>query len=199
MTTFKYLSALVLTIALIGCQSDTPEKTPQQQSPQQQQPQQQQQQPQQQPGQMGQMQQQAPDVDLSDEEAGQFADAAINAQEIQKGAQKKMVGIIKDEGLDIETYQKIAKSSQMGQSPEESNVTESQMEKFKSASESINEAQQEIQQEITAAIEETGMEVQRFQTINQAVRQDPELQKQIQQKIQEKVGGPGMQQPPQNN
>src|SRR5690625_1535433 len=103
----KYLSSLVLVLALIGCQNDsgeTAEQAPQQQS---------QQPSQQQPGPMGQMQQPAPDIDVSDNEAEMFVDAAMEAQEVQMEAQKKMVGIIEDEGLDIATYQKIAQSTQM--------------------------------------------------------------------------------------
>lgn len=188
----KYLSSLVLVLALIGCQNDTDEtaeQTPQQAAQQQQQP-----------DQMGQMQQQAaPDIDVSDDEAEQFVDAAMDAQEVQMEAQKKMIGVIEEEGLDVETYQKIAQSNQMGQSPqgqgqgqgqdEQSDISEGDMEKFESVSESLQEMQGEIQQEVVAAVENAGMEMQRFQQISQAAQQDPELRKTIQSKMQEKAGG----------
>ncbi|MFH5833699.1 DUF4168 domain-containing protein [Halalkalibaculum sp. DA3122] len=140
---------------------------------------------------MGAMQQQAPEVDLSDEEVGTFADAIMNAQQIQMKAQQQMVGIIKEEGLDVETYQQIAKSTQMGESPEESGASQEDIEKFESASEAMQEAQKEIQNQIASAVEETGMEMQRFQEINRAVQQDPELQKQIRSKLQERMQGQG--------
>src|SRR5699024_66984 len=111
-TLFKYVSSLVLVLALIGCQNDSGETA--EQAPQSQQP------SQQQPGPMGQMQQPAPDIDVSDNEAEMFVDAAMEAQEVQMQAQQKMVGIIEDEGLDIQTYQKIAQSTQMGQSSQQS-------------------------------------------------------------------------------
>lgn len=189
----KYLFFFVLIIAFTGCQSDTSDNSEQQPS---------QQQTQQQPGQLGQMQQQsAPDIDVSDSEVQAFVEAVMNAQEIQMKAQKKMIGIIQDEGLDVETYQKIAQSSQPGQPPQGDGFSEDQMAKYESATSALQKAQGEIQKEVTAAIEETGMEMQRFRKISRAAQQDPELQKRVQSRIQEETGGmPGMQQqPPANN
>ncbi|MDZ7691942.1 MAG: DUF4168 domain-containing protein [Balneolaceae bacterium] len=130
--TLSYISTFILVISLIGCQNESSE-TAQNQSGTQ--PQSEQRGQPQQPGAMGQMQQSAPDVDLSDQEADTFTDAIMNAQKIQMQAQQKMVGIIQEEGLDVETYQKIAKASQMGQSPEESGASESDIEKFRNANE----------------------------------------------------------------
>lgn len=189
--TLKYISSLILVITLVSCQGDdTPDQTAQQQAPQQSQ------QSQQMPGQMGQ-QQAAPDVDLSEEEAETFADAIIAAQKVQAGAQQELVSIIEDEGLDIETFQQIAQASQQGQEPADSVVEDGDMEKFDSANESIKEAQEGIQSDVADAVEETGMEMERFQEINRAVQQDPELQKLVRQKLQEKMGGMQQQQPQQ--
>jgi len=184
--TLKYLSTILLAIVLIGCQSDSTEKTSQQT----------QQQKSQQQGPLGQMQQQqAPDVEVSDKEAATFADAAMNAQRVQMQAQKQMMGIIQDEGLDIQTYQKIAQSKQMGQG-DSTQFNESEMEKFDAATSSIQELQTEIRDSVTKAIEEAGMKMQRFQDISRAAQQDSALQMQIQQQIQEKMGGQMQQQPP---
>jgi signal transduction protein with GAF and PtsI domain len=148
---------------------------------------------------MTQMQQSAPDVDVSDEEAATFADAAMNAQRVQMQAQKQMMGIIQDEGLDIQTYQKIAQSKQMGQG-DSTQFSDSEMEKFDAATSSIQELQTEIRDSVTKAIEDAGMEMQRFQDISRAAQQDSALQMQIQQQIQKKMGAQMQQQPtsPQN-
>lgn len=182
---FKYLTALLLVISFVSCQSDSPEDTAQQQqSDQMQQPA------------PNQMQQPAPDVDVSDEEIGLFADAVMNVQEVQMGAQQDMMKIIQDEGLDVETYNQVAQGLQMGQSADEIDVTEEEMEKFNNASEEIQGMQQDMQDEIETAVEDAGMEMARFQEINRAVEQDPELQK----KIREELQSGQMQQPqgPQN-
>jgi hypothetical protein len=188
----KYASSLVLALALIGCQGDSSEETAQQPSQQSQT---------QQPGPMGQSQQSAPDIDVSDEEAGQFVDAVMEAQKVQMESQQKMKGIIEDNGLDIKTYQKIAQSTQQqGQTAQDVDVSESQMEKFKAVSKELQAAQAKIQEDAMAAVEETGMEPQRFQQINQAIQQDRQLQQKVQKIMKEKQGmQQGQQMQPSNN
>ncbi|WP_440999434.1 DUF4168 domain-containing protein [Fodinibius sp. SL11] len=182
--TLKYLSTILLAIALIGCQNNGSDDTTGQKSQQQQR------------NQMGPMQQQqAPDVDVSDEEAATFADAAMNAQQVQMQAQKKMMGIIQEEGLNIQTYQKIAQSQQMGQG-DSTQFSEDQMKKFDAATSSIQELQAEIRDSVTKAIEDAGMDMQRFQDISRAAQQDSALQMQIQKQIQEQMGGQMQQAPP---
>jgi len=182
-TIFKYLFVASLSIGLIGCQGEDSADQPKPQQQAQQPNQQNQQNP------MGQMQQQAPDVDLTDKEAEKFVDAAMNVQEIQMQNQQKMVGIIEDEGLDIETFRKIARLTQTGKSTDD--ISDSNMEKFESANESIQQAQGDVQKKIPEAIKEAGMEVQRFQEISMAAQQDDELRKQIQEKIQNRMGQQG--------
>src|SRR6056297_3033868 len=103
-------------------------------------------------------QQQAQDVEVTDKEAATIDDAAMNAQRVQMQAQKQMMGINQDEGLDIQTYQKIAQSKQMGQG-DSTQFNESEMEKFDAATSSIQELQTEIRDSVTKAIEEAGMKM----------------------------------------
>ncbi|WP_185958419.1 DUF4168 domain-containing protein [Fodinibius sediminis] len=173
----KYFSILAVVLALIGCQNDAEDSTSP--SPQQQQ---------QSPNPMGQLQQPAPDIEVSDEEAETFVDAAMGAREVQMKARETMIGVIESEGLNIETYQKIAQSNQMGQQAQDStNISDEQMEKFQNVSDSLQQVQGEIQQEVIAAVEEAGMEIQRFQQISQAAQQDPELRQKIQSKMQNRT------------
>ncbi len=178
---FKYLTALLLGISLISCQNDSPEDTAQEQPGQMQQPA------------PNQMQQSPPDIDVSDDEIGLFADAVMNVQEVQMGSQQDMMKIIQDEGLDVETYNQVAQGLQTGQSADELDVTEEEMEKFNNASEEIEGMQQDMQDEIETAIEDAGMEMARFEEINRAVEQDPELQ----QKVRAELQSEQMQQQPQ--
>lgn len=179
----KYLSAFILTFSLISCQSDSSQEEGVPQEQQQQQPL------------PGQMQQPAPDVDVSESELETFTDAIVSAQEIQIESQREMIGIVEDEGMDVETYNKIAQAVQMGQSPDETDISEEDMEKFESVSEDIEQVQSEVQQKMSSAVEDAGMDMERFQEINMAVRQDTELQRRVQEKMQETQ----MQQQPENS
>ena len=71
------------------------------------------------------------------------------------------------------------------------------MEKFESAFEQIQEIEEEMEADLTEAIEDEGMDMDRFQEINMAVQQDPELQQRVQQMIQEAQMQQGQQQPQQ--
>jgi len=167
----RYLSITVFALLFIGCQSDSdtpPEET------------------QKQPGNQQQFQQQtAPDIEVSDEEIDSFTDAIAKAQKIQMEFQQEMVGIVEEEGMDVETFNKIARANEQGQSADELDVSQEDMEKFATVSGKLQEAQSGINEEIEKAVEETGMEMSRFQEINRALQQDPELQKEIRQKLQQ--------------
>jgi hypothetical protein len=177
----KYLSVLIIAFTFLACQSDPPSQDPAQQP---QQPMDEQMQ--------GQMQQPTIDTEVSDEELDQFLDASARAQEVQMGFQQQMISIVEEEGIEVETYVQIAEGLQMGQSEEDLNVSDEDMEKFNRASASIEEVGQEMDNELETVIEEEGMSIERFQEINMAIQQDPSLQ----QRIQEKMGAPDM--PPQD-
>lgn len=184
----KYLSTLALAAALLGCQSDSSQQTNQQPAQQQQTQQ----------GPLSQNQQPAPEVDVSEEEVTVFAKAAMEAQKIQMQSQKEMVGAIQDEGLDVKTYQVIAKATQMGQAPD--SISSEQMDKYDSANKSIKKVQTKVQEQVSSVVEEAGMEMERFQKISRAAQQDTQLQRRIQQKISQEMGGrQRMQQSPSNN
>lgn len=175
---YKYLSIIIIAFTLLACQNEPP---PQEEAAQ----------PQQQQPMEGMMQQPDVDTDVSDEELDLFLDAANKAQEIQMGFQQQMISIVEDEGIEVETYIQIAEGLQMGQSEEEIDVSQDDMEKFQRASSTIEEVGQEMDQQLEGAIEEEGMSMDRFREINMAIQQSPDLQ----QRIQEKMGMPEM--PPQ--
>jgi len=129
--------------------------------------------------------QEAPQIEVSDEELELFIDASMNAQSVQMESQQEMISIVDEEGIEVSTYNEIMQAQQMGQSLEDLGVTESDIEKFESAHEQIQEVEVRMEREIAQAVEEEGMEMERFQEINMAIQQDPELQQRAQQMIQE--------------
>ena len=123
--------------------------------------------------------------EVTDQELKTFVDASMKAQQIQTEAQIEMVTIVEEEGLEVETYNKILQGMQMGQSAEEMEVSESDVEKFEVASAQIGEIEQDMEAKLIAAIEDEGLELDRFQEIFMAVQTNPELQQKMQQMIME--------------
>ena len=126
-----------------------------------------------------------PQIEVSDEELELFIDASMNAQTVQMQSQQEMIAIVDEEGIEVNTYNEIMQAQQMGQSPEDIGVSESDLEKFERAREKIQEVEVRMERDLAQAVEDEGMEMERFQEINMAIQQDPELQQRAQQLIQE--------------
>jgi hypothetical protein len=186
-TMLKYSLAFILLFSLIGfgCNDDQSPDAPPQEPMQDQQ--------------MQQQQQPAAATDVTDEELDQFVNASTSAQQIQMDSQQEMITIVENEGLAVETYNQIAEGRQMGQTDDEINVSAEDLERYDRASESIAEVERDIEADLTTAIEDEGMDMQRFQEINIAIQQDPELQQRVQEKMQESFMQEQPQQPEPEN
>lgn len=126
-----------------------------------------------------------PQIEVSDEELELFIDASMNAQSVQAESQQEMISIVDEEGIEVNTYNQIIQAQQTGQSMEDIDVSAEDIEKFERANEQIQEIEEQMERQLTEAIEEEGMEMERFQEINMAIQQDPSLQQRVQQMIQE--------------
>lgn len=174
----KYISTLVIALSFIACQSDSSmDQAQQQQQQQPQDPMAEQTQPEFGEG-------QATEVDLSDEELEQFVEAIVSAQELQMESQEEMMEIVEGEGISVEMYNQITQAQQMGQTEEEIDASAEDMENYNNALQKIMEVEERMEPQMVAAIEETGMSMERYQEINMAVQQDPALQQRIQQELQ---------------
>lgn len=174
---------LILSLAFMACQSDTP---PEQTAPDQ-------------TMQHDQMEQQpTAQIDVSDDELEQFVEISTELQGIQMESQQDMVAIVENEDLSLDVYNQIAESRHMGQSDEDLDVSAEEMEKYERASEGIAQVEIEVEAEMEEKIEEHGMSMDRFREINIAMQQDPEMQQRVQQMMQQQQQGmqqQGMQQP----
>lgn len=143
-------------------------------------------------------QQEEVDIDVSDDELEQFVEAFMAASQIQQEAQMEMMEAIEDEGMSVEKYNEIVEGQQMGQQQEDmEEVSEEDMELFESLQEMLEVIQAEVEDDIIEAIEDTGMDMERFQEIEMAARTDEEIQQKLQQLIQEQqqqMGPPQQQQ-----
>lgn len=165
---YKLFPMLILAVFFIGCESDTP-------------PEQQADQPMQDPFQQ---EQQMADVDVSDEELERFIDVTIELQEGQMEAQQNMITIVEEEGLTVDSYNEIAQGIQMGQTQEELEVSDEDMEKYEAITDLIADIEQDLDAELEEVINESGMSMDRFQQINMALQQDQELLQRAQEMMQ---------------
>lgn len=132
------------------------------------------------PQQPGQMQQKAPDIEVSDNDLEQFVNLQEDLMAIRKNARKKMTEAIQDNGIDIQTFNKISKQMQNAESMKDVDASKSEVQKFQKASKSVMKVQKSIQKEQQKAIDDQDLSVDRFRKIQQAAMQDPKLQKRVQ-------------------
>lgn len=121
-------------------------------------------------------------TDISDQELEQFASAVQKVETIQMESRNEVGQTIEDEGLTPQQFRDILEAQR---DPEmENEASEEELEQFESATEQLVQIQREAQVNMKEAVEATGLEVERFQAIFAAVREQPELRQQVQQMIQ---------------
>ena len=181
----KQIFASLLLLTFVACGNDGNDEGPMQSDM-----------PEQMPGQP----QQDPmvDTDVSDEELNEFVDALTQAQEVQAEAQMEMLEVVENEELEVDTYNQIAQALQLGQTVEDLDIDEEDMQKFENASAEIVEIEQEMEGKLSEAIESEGMSMERFEEINMAIQQDPALQQRVQQMIMPEMEQAPQQQQPTN-
>lgn len=168
----KYILTVLVGLSMLACESEQQttegpdQNAPDQQTQQQFQP-----------------NQSAPDIDVSDDELEKFTEVSMVAQQVQAQSQQEMVAIVEEEGLDVQTYNVIAEARFNGQDESELEVSSEDLENFNAASSEIEAMQSEVEEKMTKAIEEEGMEMERFMEINMAMQQDQELQQRVQQQM----------------
>ena len=117
---------------------------------------------------------------ISQAELQQFANAVIEVQTIERQTQESMAQLILAEGLSPERFNEIFLAQQsVGVEPEPEITLEEQQtfEQVLSQLETIDQAAQTSKEQAVIA---QGLEVERFDQILAAVRQDPDLQQQVQ-------------------
>lgn len=129
--------------------------------------------------------QQTQSADYSDEDIEKFVEGNKVVQTIQQEKRPEMMGVIeKQEGIDMQTFNKIAQAQQNPQGGS-GDFSESEMAAFEKASQKLMQKQEEMQQEMAERLpEEVGISMEKFQEMMMAYRQNPEFQKQVQAKME---------------
>lgn len=121
-----------------------------------------------------------PDINVNDKELEKFVDAVNEVKTLQENAQQKMVDVIEGEGLDAQRFVEINNMQRNPNAKVSENVSEKELENFNNAKEKVSKMQKDMQNKQVKAIEDQGMEVQRYVEIARAAQNDPELRQKIQ-------------------
>ncbi|WP_439881019.1 DUF4168 domain-containing protein [Pontibacter sp. MBLB2868] len=122
-------------------------------------------------------QQQAPQ-NFTDKELKQFADASNRLMEIQRKGEEKMLKILEEEKLSVDKFNEMAQAHQQ-EKLDEVVATEQEKTAFNKAAERMMAMQPALQKEVEAAIQKEGMQLDRYEQIMVAYRQDPVLQEKL--------------------
>lgn len=128
-------------------------------------------------------QQQQVKTDFSDKELMQFTKAAEAVNQISQEADAKMVKAIEGAGLELEKFNEIA-AAQQNPNAEAPAADEAEMQKFQEVSGQLQEIQTEMQPKMVSAIEDSGMDISKYQEVMLAFQQSPELQAKVKQMMQ---------------
>ena len=120
---------------------------------------------------------------FTDEELEKFAGAVMQVMTIQQEGQGEMIGIIEEHGMTVERFNEIMMQAQ--EMPlEQVEATEEEKETYLEVIEKIDEIQIGLEEELVEAIEEEGLNIEKYEEIMQEYQQNPELQQLIQQMLQ---------------
>lgn len=124
-------------------------------------------------------------IDVSDEELQEWVDVFIEIQDLQQQLQMQLPQVLEDAGIEIEKFQEIAQSKEMGASRDEIDASSGEWDSYDEAMEEIEELEAEFEEDMQEKVEEEGMEWERFEEIEMAINQDPELMEKAQDMIME--------------
>lgn len=134
------------------------------------------------------MQQEMPDIEVSDSEMRNFVEVTMDAQQVQNEAQTEMIELVEESGMSVDRFNEILSGMQQGNSQEDMEVGDEEMQAFDGVIEDLEVIQQGVEEQIVSRIEEKEMEVERFQEINMALQMSPELQEKYQSIAEEMMG-----------
>lgn len=122
------------------------------------------------------------DIDVDDAELEEFAEVAQKVMQKNQEMQQEMVGIIEDKGLTAERYQEIAMAESSGQ---DSDASDDEIKKKEEVDQELEEMQPKMEEEQTSIVEDSGLSMDRYEEIANALQNDQNLQQKLQQLMME--------------
>ncbi|TDN81581.1 uncharacterized protein DUF4168 [Salegentibacter sp. 24] len=127
-------------------------------------------------------QQQAVEIDVSDQELSKFANAYQRIRLVNQKAQQEMVKKVEGSGFEIKRFNEIHQASLDPNT--EIEVSADEKEKHKAVVAEIESMQGKFQEQMENAITEQGLEVERYEKIAMALQTDTELQQRLRELMQ---------------
>ena len=121
------------------------------------------------------------DIEVSDEELKTFIKVSGELQGMQMEMRQKMGQIVKDNGMEMQRFQEIARGKQQGQEVE---TTEEEEKAYSKIQQEMQQENKKLQKKMQKALDDHSMDRKRFMNISKALRQDKELQNRFQ-KVQQ--------------
>lgn len=125
-----------------------------------------------------------PQVQIAPEDLQKFSNAIKQLQVIQQESITQMSQVVQREGLSEQRFIQIFQSQRNPRAQPTVKITQEEQQKFEQANTRIREVQQKNQVKMMQVVEKEGLDVERFNQILAAVRQNPTLQQKVQQMIQ---------------
>ncbi|ERN41525.1 hypothetical protein KR51_00018860 [Rubidibacter lacunae KORDI 51-2] len=118
-------------------------------------------------------------ADISDEELQQFANALEQVFQIRSASRDRAVATVRATGMEPERYDEILRAQRESDGAENAGATEAELEQFEDASKDLLAIVRETQDEMQEAVEQEGLDIERYEEIGLAVQNDSELQERI--------------------
>ncbi|MEH6657146.1 DUF4168 domain-containing protein [Leeuwenhoekiella marinoflava] len=117
-------------------------------------------------------------TDVSVAELNKFADAFQQVQVENQAAQEKMMGIIKNEGLDVERFTEIQKAQMNPEAKVE--ATDEELKMHAAVVTELQKMQPELESKMQEIIADHGLTLDRYKAVAMALQQDKSLQQKFQ-------------------
>lgn len=141
-------------------------------------------------GQQNQQQTINPDS-VTDQELQTFADAFTEMRTVEQEAQKELMGILEEEGMKPQRFQKIMMSRQNPQMAQSITLTEDEKKIIQNIQPELQRLNKEVQQDQMNIIQDKEMTMQRFQNLAQAIGSDKKLNKRFTEIMSDTTGNGG--------
>lgn len=143
--------------------------------------------------------QQAPDVDVDDDELERFAEALVDVQMIQQDAQVDVQEAVEESGIEMQRFQEIHQGQMAPDAQGEVDASDEEQSAYDDAISNIEEIETAAAEEMEEAVADHDFETDRFNTLAQAIPQDPELSQELNEIAQEIMQERGVNQGGGNN